>query len=122
MSKSQLKSKNCLKIFLNSLQKGFASAEVTHKSIYEIALDNLDKRIQQTKFQLCAALTDPTMCNMIYLGEEIDDRFEMTRSELLQYFIKKYKFEDLELEDLVSVDGSSGSDGSSLSATQNSVD
>lgn len=80
------------------------SPEVINKSIYELTLDHLDRRLMPTKFQLVAALMDPTMANMIFLGEEIDTRFDSTRSELLQFYLTKYKFDDLEIVDLTNSD------------------
>lgn len=68
------------------------------KSVYKIALENIDKRLAPTKIQLCAALMDPVWCNVVALAEELENRFRMTRVELVIKFVKKYKFNLVEEE------------------------
>lgn len=101
----------------NDLQKGFDNPDVVLQSIYKIALDNLDQRLLPTKFQLCAALMDPTMCNLVFLTDEIDNRFEMTRPELLMLFLKKYKFEELD-----GIENDDASEASSNSSDMHNTD
>lgn len=79
------------------LEDGAANEAIINKSVYEIALANLNKRLQPTKFQMCAALLDPTSCNVGMIIDDIAERFnEITRIDLLEYYLQKYKMIDLE--------------------------
>lgn len=83
-------------VIKTDLQEGAADANIINKVLYNRALANLDKRLQPTKLQLCAAILDPTSCNVDVLWEEMRERFNMSRTEMLESFIQKYNFDQVE--------------------------
>lgn len=82
-------------VIKGDLEEGRDNPDIINKAPYEIALDNIDYRLRPTKFQLCAALLDPTSCNVRLLRSEIHNHFQLTPTALLKHYLIKYKFDQL---------------------------
>lgn len=86
-------------VIKGDLEDGANSDTITNKAPYMIALENIKHRLQPTMFQMCAALLDPTSCNIDLLWEDISERFnKMSRIDLLEHYLQKYKMIELDEE------------------------
>lgn len=100
-----------------SLESRFRNFEVINQTFYEVALQHLDRRLRPTKIQICAAFLDPAWCNTPDLARALEERFSITRSQLLTEFINKYKLINGDVEDYNQLDTSISADETTASNT-----